>query len=49
MPKNPRIFSTRCEGVNGVLITPSMGIDGKTASNSRLFFTSNIVIIMTFI
>jgi hypothetical protein len=26
-----------------------MGIDGKTASNSRLFFTSNIVIIMTFI
>ena len=29
MPKNPRISSIRCEGLNGVLITPSMGFDGK--------------------
>ncbi len=38
MPKDPRIFSTRCEGVNGFLITPSLRIDGKTASNSRFVY-----------
>jgi hypothetical protein len=46
--RNALIFSTSCEGLNGFLITPSIGADGKTASNSRLF-TSNMVIIMTFI
>lgn len=48
VPKNPLIFSTTCQGVNGFLITASIRVDGKTASNSRLF-TSNMVIIMTFI
>src|SRR5215204_1399838 len=48
VPKSPLILSSSCEDVNGFLITSSIGVDGKTASNSGLF-TSNIVISMTFI
>lgn len=48
VPKSPLIWSSSCEDVNGFLITSSIGVDGKTASNSGLF-NSNMVISMTFI